>query len=345
MKVNYKKDIQGKSILITGGTGSFGSTMMKSLLDLSPKRIIIFSRDELKQFEMRNMYQTDVLSFVIGDVRDRSSVDKVMQNVDIVFNAAALKQVPTCEYFPLEAIKTNVLGSNNVINSAIDNNIEKVVILSTDKAVYPINAMGMTKALMEKIMLASSREVAMNKNKKTTLCGVRYGNVMYSRGSVIPFFVGLIKRKHKLKITNPNMTRFLLPLSQSVNLVMHALSSGENGNIYVKKAPAADIKTLAEALCKIFNYKEELEIVGIRAGEKMHETLISREEWVRTTDQGDFYSIPPETIGLDYDKYFSKGVKAEEREYYASNNTEMLNVNETAELLLTLPEIKEELSS
>lgn len=344
MEVNYKKNIQGKSILITGGTGSFGSTMMKSLLELSPKEIIIFSRDELKQFEMRNTYKSKLIRFVIGDVRDKVSVDKIMQGVDIVFSAAALKQVPTCEYFPLEAIKTNILGSNNVINSAIENNVERVVVLSTDKAVYPINAMGMSKALMEKIMLASARELG-NKNKRTILCGVRYGNVMYSRGSVIPFFVGLIKRKHKLKITNPNMTRFLLPLSQSVNLVMHALSSGKNGSMYVKKAPACDIQTLAKALCKIFDYKEEIEIIGIRAGEKMHETLISREEWIRTIDQGDFYSIPQETVGLDYEKYFSKGVKAEEREYYASNNTKMLNVNETSELLLTLPEIKEELSN
>lgn len=339
-----KNIISGKTILITGGTGSFGSTMMKSLLELSPKRIIIFSRDELKQFEMRNSYGSALLRFVIGDVRDKDSLDKIMEDVNIVFSAAALKQVPTAEYFPVEAIKTNTIGNSNVINSAIDHNVDKVIILSTDKAVYPINAMGMSKALAEKIMSAEAQERA--KNKKTVLCAVRYGNVMYSRGSVIPYFVDLIKQGEKLKITNPKMTRFLLPLSDSVNLVFHAIENGENGNIYVKKAPASDIETLAKAVCKVFNYREDFQIIGTRAGEKMHETLISKEEWTRTKDQGDFYSIPPETQDINYEKYFSEGKKdVKDEEGYTSANTVRLDLDQTIDLLKSLPEIQKELKS
>lgn len=338
-----KNIVKGKTILITGGTGSFGSTMMRSLLGLSPRKIIIFSRDELKQYEMRNAYDSSLLSFVIGDVRDVASVNSVMKGVDIVFSAAALKQVPTCEYFPMEAIKTNILGNNNVMNSAIANNIEKMVVLSTDKAVYPINAMGMSKALAEKLMSSHAQDLIAAKDRKTILCAVRYGNVLYSRGSVIPFFIELIKKKEKLKITNPKMTRFLLPLEHSVNLVMHALSDGENGSIYVKKAPATDIETLAKAICKIFNYREDFEIIGIRAGEKMHETLVSKEEMLRTVDQGDFYNIPPETPGLDYDKYFSQGKNVKNDTGFSSDNTQKLNIDETADLLLSLPEIQEQL--
>lgn len=338
-----KGAIEGKRVLITGGTGSFGSTMLRTLLDLSPKEIIVFSRDELKQYEMRNLYDNKMLRFVIGDVRDTDSVNKVMKGVDLVFNAAALKQVPTCEFFPMEAIKTNAIGSYNVINAAIANNVQKLVILSTDKAVYPINAMGMSKALMEKIMIASARELN-HVGAKTVLCGVRYGNVMYSRGSVIPYFVKLIKQNKKIRITDPTMTRFLLPLEFSVKLVLYALSGGESGSIYVKKAPAADIETLAKAVCKIFNYGENFEIVGVRSGEKTHETLISKEEWVRVKDQGDFYRIPPEVSNLDYDRYFIKG-KAIDANYegYTSANTKRLSMQETVDLLLSLPEIQEKL--
>lgn len=338
-----KNIISGKSVLITGGTGSFGSTMMESLLNLSPKEIIIFSRDELKQYEMRNKYNSSLLRFVIGDVRDEDSVDKVMKGVDYVFHAAALKQVPSCEFFPMEAIKTNTIGGYNVINAAIENNVERVVFLSTDKAVYPISAMGMSKALMEKIVSASAKELIRSKSK-TIICSVRYGNVMYSRGSVIPYFVDLIRQGKKLRITNPRMTRFLLPLTYSVSLVLHALEEGENGSLYVKKAPAADMETLAKALCQVFNYKKDFEIIGTRAGEKMHETLVSKEEWSRIKDQGDFYRIPPETSGLDYEKYFEKGDKnIHEDEGYASNNTQRLSISGTVDLLTTIPEIREEL--
>lgn len=335
--------IKGKRILITGGTGSFGSTFMQALLPLSPSEIIIFSRDELKQFEMRSQFDSSLLRFVIGDVRDKDVINHAMKGVDYVFSAAALKQVPTCEFFPMEAVKTNILGTHNVIDAAIKENVKKLVILSTDKAVYPINAMGMSKALMEKIMIASARELS-HKGSKTVLCGVRYGNVMYSRGSVIPYFVNLIKQNKKLRITNPKMTRFLLPLRDSVKLVLHALTDGENGNMYVKKAPAADIKTLAKAMCKIFGKREDFEIVGVRAGEKTHETLIAKEEWTRAKDQKDFYCIPPESSNLDYDKYFIKGRRNyEKNEGYTSENTQRLSVSEAAKLLLTLPEIQKDL--
>lgn len=340
-----KNQLKNKTILITGGTGSFGSTFMKYLLNLDPAEIIIFSRDELKQFEIRNQFDSRLLRFVIGDVRDRDVVDHVMKGVDYVFSAAALKQVPTCEFFPMEAVKTNILGTHNVIDAAVKHNVKKLVILSTDKAVYPINAMGMSKALMEKIMIASARELN-HSGSKTVLCGVRYGNVMYSRGSVIPFFIDLIKQNRKIRITNPKMTRFLLPLQYSVELVLHALTDGENGNMYVKKAPAADMETLAKAICRIFSYKENFEIVGVRSGEKTHETLIAKEEWVRAKDQKDFYCIPPETSNLDYDKYFMKGKKDHDKnEGYTSDNTKRLTVSETIDLLLSLPEVKKELTN
>ena len=336
--------IKGKKILITGGTGSFGSTMSKFLLDLNPQEIVIFSRDELKQFEMRNAYNDEKLTFVIGDTRDYNSIYKALNGVDYVFHAAALKQVPTVEFFPMEGVKTNILGSNNVLNASISQNVKKVVVLSTDKAVYPINAMGMSKALMEKVMISLAREVHAEE-WKTKLCGVRYGNVMYSRGSVIPFFVDLIKQNKDLTITDPSMTRFLLPLADSVELVLFALTKGENGSIYVKKAPAATVLTIAQALCELFQYDEsKMKIVGIRAGEKMHETLISREEWQRVQNEGNFYSIPVETQELDYDKYYSVGKKTKnDKEGYTSDNTKQLSVNQTKKLLLSLPEIQDEL--
>lgn len=334
--------IKGKTILITGGTGSFGSTMVRALLDLSPKEIIVFSRDELKQYEMRNQIDSNLLRFIIGDVRDHESISLAMKGVDYVFNAAALKQVPTAEFFPIEAVKTNILGGFNVMKAAIENDVKKVVILSTDKAVYPINSMGMTKALLEKTMIAFAGEQAAF--TRTRFSGVRYGNVMYSRGSVIPYFVSLIKQGKKLRVTEPSMTRFLLPLSDSVRLVLHALSEGNNANVYVKKAPSSDIKTLAHALCKIFNYDKGIEVVGIRAGEKIHETLISKEEFLRVKDQGDFYEIPPESKALDYDKYYSGGHKDKYAdEGYTSSNTKRLTIEETIKLLKSLPEIEQEI--
>lgn len=344
MAPNSKNSIKGKTVLITGGTGSFGTTVMKFLLTLSPRGIVVFSRDELKQFEMRNQFNNSLLRFVIGDVRDKDDVDEVMGGVDVVFHAAALKQVPTCEFFPMEAVKTNIFGTYNVIRTAIKHGVSRVVILSTDKAVYPINAMGMSKALMEKIMIAESQELILLKNTKTVLCGVRYGNVMYSRGSVIPYFVSLIKQGKKLTVTEPKMTRFLLPLEDSVKLVLYALEQGENGSLYVKKAPAATIETLVRAICQIFKFGKGYETVGVRAGEKIHETLISKEEFARAEDLLDFYKIPRETEGLDYNTYFFKGRReSDSQEGYTSENTKRLNVFETKKLLLTLPEIQEEL--
>lgn len=347
MDKDFKKILKDKTILITGGTGSFGNTVVSTLLELSPKRIIIFSRDEKKQYDMRNYFNTPVLKFVIGDVREKDSLDKIMPGVDYIFHAAALKQVPSCEFFPIEAIKTNILGANNVIELAEKYKVERVVILSTDKAVYPINAMGMTKALMEKVMVAAARRIGEAENSETTLCGVRYGNVMHTRGSVIPFFVDQIKQNKKLTVTYPHMTRFLLPLSHSIDLVLFALTFGENGHMYIRKSPAATLETLAKALCQIFNHKLGYTEVGLRAGEKIHETLISKEELLRAEDLGDYYKIPPESQGLDYNQYFIRGRKVSDVDIkpFTSENTKRLNLKETVDLLLTLPEIQQELTN
>lgn len=341
----YKQDIQGKVILVTGGTGSFGNAVVSGLLELEPQRIIIFSRDEKKQHDMRYLYNSPLVKFVIGDVRDAESIEKIMGGVDYVFHAAALKQVPSCEFFPLEAIKTNVLGAHNVISSAIRNKVERLVVLSTDKAVYPINAMGMTKALMEKVMISDARKISEENNSPTTLCGTRYGNVLMTRGSVVPHFIELIKRNEVLTVTDPAMTRFLLPLSESVKLVLYAMTNGKNGDVYVRKAPAATMETLAQAVCKIFNYDKGFEVVGIRAGEKIHETLISEEEMARAEDEGDYFRIPPESQGLDYQKYYDKGkdIAFDKIEPFTSANTKQLTLNETVDLLMTLPEIQQEL--
>lgn len=335
--------IENKTILITGGTGSFGNAVVDRLLALNPKKIIVFSRDEKKQFDMGNKFNSDKLKFLIGDVRDRDSIFHAMYGVDYVFHAAALKQVPNCEFFPIEAIKTNSLGAHNVIDAAIMNNIERVVVLSTDKAVHPINAMGMSKALMEKIMIASSREG----RGKTVLCGTRYGNVMYTRGSVIPYFIDLMKVGKSLTITDKNMTRFLMPLSASIDLVLYALINGGNGDIYVKKSPASTVGDLAKALIEIFNYDKGVEEIGIRPGEKMHETLISGEEIFRTEDCGDYYKINPEVPEMDYRQYYLKGQKNNHlpHEGYTSVNTKILSKKEIKELLLSLNEIKEELKN
>ncbi|OGY09464.1 MAG: UDP-glucose 4-epimerase [Candidatus Blackburnbacteria bacterium RIFCSPHIGHO2_01_FULL_44_64] len=342
----YKNDIKGKVILVTGGTGSFGNAVISGLLKFEPQRIIIFSRDEKKQHDMRNEYNSPLLKFIIGDVREKESLEKIMDGVDYVFHAAALKQVPSCEFFPLEAIKTNILGAHNVISTAIRYKVERLVILSTDKAVYPINAMGLTKALMEKVMIADARKVSEDNNTRTTLCGTRYGNVLYTRGSVIPLFVELIKRGEVLTVTNPDMTRFLLPLSESVDLVLHAMTNGKNGDMYVRKAPATTIETLAQAVCEVFKYKKGYRVVGIRAGEKMHEVLVSQEEMIRAQDDGDYFRIPPESQGLDYQKYYEVGKKGdvEKVEPFTSENTKRLDLGQTVKLLLSLPEIKEELA-
>ena len=341
--MDYKNIIENKTILVTGGTGSFGNAVVDKLLTLNPKKIIIFSRDEKKQFDMGNKYSDGRLRFIIGDVRDRDAVFHAMNGVDYVFHAAALKQVPNCEFFPWEAIKTNSLGSHNVIDAAIDNDVERVVVLSTDKAVYPINVMGMTKALMERTMIAISRE----KRGKTILCGTRYGNVMYTRGSVIPYFVGLMKDGKSLTITDKNMTRFMMPLSYSVDLVLYALTNGKDGEIYVKKSPAATISDLAQALIEIFNYNKGVEEIGIRPGEKIHESLISSEESFRTEDCGDYYKIILEVPGMDYRQYYFKGKKNNNlsHEGYTSANTKRLSIKEIKELLLSLDEIKEELKN
>jgi len=341
--MEYKDKIKNKTILITGGTGSFGNAMVSKLLEYDPKKIIIFSRDEKKQFDMNNKYHDSRLKFIIGDVRDKDTIFEAMLGVDYVFHAAALKQVPNCEFFPLEAIKTNTLGVYNLINAAILNNVERVVVLSTDKAVYPINVMGMTKALMEKIMIAISRE----KRGKTILCGTRYGNVMYTRGSVIPYFIDLMKAGKPLTITNRYMTRFMMSLSQSIDLVLYALTNGKNGEIYVRKAPAATIGDLAEVLTDIFNYHKKIEEIGIRPGEKMHETLISSEESFRTEDCGDYYKISPEVPEMDYNQYYFKGQKDSilPTEGYTSANAKRLTKKELKELLLSLNEIKEELKN
>jgi UDP-N-acetylglucosamine 4,6-dehydratase len=337
--VQYE-ELDNKVILITGGTGSFGNDTIETILNnCKPKEIRIFSRDEKKQFDMRNRLKNPLLKFLIGDVRDKTAVSKAMRKVDYVFHAAALKQVPTCEFFPLEAVQTNILGTSNVLEAAEDNKVKKVVVLSTDKAVYPINAMGMTKALLEKIMLAKARE-ANGGESETVFCGVRYGNVMCSRGSVIPLFIEQIENKQKLTITDPDMTRFLLPLPRAVGLVLHALESGENGDIFIRKSPACTMGVLAQAMIELFEYKEGIQIIGIREGEKTHETLVTREELVKAEDMGDFFRIK-NFKKLDYNKYYAEGrISNLPKEGYTSENTQRLSLDETKKLLLSLKEIQ-----
>ena len=336
------KAIKGKTILITGGTGSFGNAVLEKLLSLGPKQLIVFSRDEKKQFDMANKFTDPRIRFVIGDVRDASRVTYIMQGVDLVFHAAALKQVPNCEFFPMEAVLTNVIGAHNVLSAAVHHGVERVVILATDKAVYPINAMGMTKALMERVMIAVSRE----KHSKTILCGTRYGNVMYTRGSVIPYFIELMKAGKPIKVTNKDMTRFMMSLSESVDLVLYALAHGKDGEMYVRKSPAATIGNLASAMVSLFGYKGGIEVIGTRPGEKAHETLVSSEEAVRAEDCGSYFKIKPEVPGMDIKQYYYKGRGKEaviSKDGYTSANTKQLTVAETEKLLLALPEIKAEL--
>jgi UDP-glucose 4-epimerase len=330
---------EGKIILITGGTGSFGNAAVERFLKTNAKEIRIFSRDEKKQDDMRRYYNNERLKFYLGDVRDLSSVDKAMKGVNYVFSAAALKQVPSCEFFPMEAVRTNILGTDNVLNSAIENKVEKVVVLSTDKAVYPINAMGMTKALAEKVMIAKSRTSA-----ETILCGTRYGNVMASRGSVIPLFIEQIKNNKPLTITNPNMTRFLMNINDAIELVLYALENARPGDIFVQKAPACTIGDLAKALIELFHAKNEIKIIGTRHGEKLYESLLTSEEMARAEDLGNYYRIPADDRDLNYEMYFEIGEPIKENlEPYTSHNATRLNVEDIKKLLLTVDLVREEL--
>ncbi len=331
-----------KKILITGGTGSFGNAFLSKIINSSNySEINIFSRDEKKQYEMRKKFSNEKINFFIGDVRDKDSIVDAMHNVDYVFHAAALKQVPSCEFFPLEAVKTNIIGTSNVLNIAVSNFVKKVVILSTDKAAYPINSMGMSKALMEKVMVAKSKKID---SSKTILCGTRYGNVMASRGSVIPLFLKQIKSNKPLTITDGSMTRFMMNLSNAVDLVEYAIQNGNQGEIFVQKSPSVEIKTLAEALIELYNSKSKITQIGIRHGEKMHETLITKEEMLLAKDLGNYYRISTDDRGLNYEKYFSSGNKRKIVEDYSSNNTKLLNKEEMMDLLKTIPEIKNDLS-
>jgi UDP-glucose 4-epimerase len=331
-----------KTLLITGGTGSFGNAVLDRFLDTQIKEIRIFSRDEKKQDDMRQLYHNDKIKYYIGDTRDKRSLDTAMRGVDYVFQAAALKQVPSCEFFPMEAVRTNVMGCENVLDSALENGVKNVIVLSTDKAVYPINAMGMSKALSEKVMVAKSRNL---NGSGTTFCGTRYGNVMASRGSVIPLFVEQIKKGEPVTITDPNMTRFMMTLQDAVTLVIYAFEHGENGDIFVQKAPAATIEVLAKALVELYNAKSEIKVIGTRHGEKLYETLVNREEMAKATDMGDYYRIPADNRDLNYGKFFTEGEsKVSEIEDYTSHNTTRLDVEETKKLLLKLPMIQKEIT-
>ena len=329
---------KNKTLLITGGTGSFGSAVLKKFLDTNIKEIRIFSRDELKQDEMRKYYKNDKLKFYIGGVRDRESIDDAMRGVDYVFHAAALKQVPTCEFYPIQAVKTNIIGTENVLNSAISFGVEKVIALSTDKAVYPINSMGISKAMMERVIVAKGRNV-----ERTMIACTRYGNVMASRGSVIPLFINQIKQGIAITITDPNMTRFMMSLDQAVELVLFAFKNGSSGDIFVQKAPAAELKVLATTLKKILGASDhEIKTIGTRHGEKLYETLLTKEEMSKAIDMGDYYRIPADTRNLNYNKFFEEGeeVITEAHEYH-SHNTHRLSQDELAKLLLSLPEIQD----
>jgi len=333
--------VENKTILIPGGTGSFGQAVLNRLMKTDCKEVRIFSRDELKQEMMRIKYANPKIKFYIGDVRDKDAVDNAMRGVDLIFHAAALKQVPSCEFFPIQAVRTNILGSYNVVTSAIEHNVECVVCLSTDKAAYPINAMGMTKALMEKVALSSTRMLS---EASSIVSCVRYGNVMCSRGSVIPLFISQVKQYKPLTITFPEMTRFLLPLHDAVDLVIFAFQNSKQGDLFIKKAPACTIIDLANAVKNIFDSEVPIEIIGIRHGEKICETLATREELQRGEDMGVYYRIPIDDRCLNYTKYFTEGDTKEAKfEDYTSHNTRRLNIKEVEELLLSLPEVQAEL--
>lgn len=332
-----------KTLMITGGTGSFGNAVLRRFLETDVREIRVFSRDEKKQEEKRIALANDKLKFYIGDVRNYDSVHQALKGVDYVFHAAALKQVPSCEFYPMEAVRTNVLGAENVMNAANANNVDRVVLLSTDKAVYPVNAMGMSKAMMEKFMVAKAR---LQNDDESMLCATRYGNVMASRGSVIPLFVSQLKAGKPLTITDPNMTRFLMSLEESVDLVLHAYKNGSQGDIFVQKSPACTVGVLAQALQELFEKDNPINIIGTRHGEKLYESLVSREEMARAEDMGPYYRIPADDRDLNYTKYFSNGEKAvSEMDDYTSHNTQRLDVEEVKEVLLKLDYIKDQLNA
>ena len=335
---------KGEILLITGGTGSFGNAVLEKFLQSKMfSEIRIFSRDEKKQDDMRHKINDNKVKFYIGDVRDRSSVDGVMKNVDYIFHAAALKQVPSCEFFPMEAVKTNVVGTENVVNSAILYGVKKVVILSTDKAAYPINAMGISKAMMEKVAIAKGRQLGLS--AKTTICCTRYGNVMGSRGSVIPLWINQIKKNELLSITDPLMTRFMMTLDDAVDLVLYAFENGKNGDLFVQKAPAATLTVLANSLKEIYNSNVIIKTIGSRHGEKLYETLVTREEMSKSIDLGNYFRIPVDNRDLNYDKYFFQGDKEISKiSDYHSHNTHSLSIPEMKKLLCKLEEIKNDLN-
>ena len=332
----------GKTLLITGGTGSFGNAVLKRFLNTEIKEIRIFSRDEKKQDDMRKSYNNDKIKFYIGDVRNLESIKDAVKGVDYIFHAAALKQVPSCEFFPMEAVRTNVLGTDNVLTAAIDAGVKKIVCLSTDKAAYPINAMGTSKAMMEKVIVAKSRNID---PKETTIACTRYGNVMASRGSVIPVFVEQMKADKPITVTNPDMTRFLMNLDEAVDLVIFAFLHANQGDLFIQKAPASTVGVLAEALKEMFKSKSTISVIGTRHGEKAHETLMTKEESAKAEDMGDYYRIPADNRDLNYDKYLEDGSqKITEAEEYTSSNTEQLDVKGTINKLKTVEYVVDELS-
>ena len=334
---------QDKILLITGGTGSFGNAVLKRLLNSDIKEIRIFSRDEKKQDEMRHEIQSSKVKFYIGDVRDKRSIDGALVGVDYVFHAAALKQVPSCEFFPMQAVRTNVIGTENLLDSAIEHGVKNVVVLSTDKAAYPINAMGISKAMMEKIAIAKGR--ALGSNSGTIICCTRYGNVMASRGSVIPLWIDQIKSGKDITITDPKMTRFMMTLDDAVDLVLYAFQNGKNGDLFVQKAPAATLDVLAKSLVNLYRAQTKIKVIGTRHGEKLYETLVTREEMAKSIDFGDYYRVPCDSRDLNYDKYFVEGEeKVSKIEDYHSHNTQQLNLEEMRNLLLKLDIIKKDLS-
>ncbi len=332
-----------KTLMITGGTGSFGNTVLQRFLDTNVKEIRVFSRDEKKQEDMRIALANDKVKFYIGDVRDYDSISQAMVGVDYIFHAAALKQVPSCEFYPMEAVRTNIVGTENVLNAAIATGVKRVVLLSTDKAVYPINAMGISKAMAEKLMVAKSRMIP---EAGPIICATRYGNVMASRGSVIPLFVSQIKNDEPLTVTDPNMTRFLMSLEDSVDLVLHAFEHAEQGDIFVQKAPASTVADLAQALKELFSRENPIKVIGTRHGEKLYESLISREEMAKAEDMGRYYRIPADNRDLNYKKFFVEGERhISELDDYTSHNTERLNISGIKELLLKLDYIQEQLDA
>jgi UDP-glucose 4-epimerase len=330
-----------KTLLITGGTGSFGNAVLKRFMNSDIKEIRIFSRDEKKQDDMRQFYNSSKIKYYIGDVRNYESINSALKGVDFVFQAAALKQVPSCEFFPVEAVRTNVLGCENVLNAAMENKVSRVIVLSTDKAVYPINAMGMSKALSEKVMVAKSRSLI---GTNTVFCGTRYGNVMASRGSVIPLFIEQIKSGNPLTITDPNMTRYMMTLDNAVDLVLFAFEKGKPGDIFVQKSPACTIEVLAKALLELYKANNQIKMIGTRHGEKLYETLVNREEMTKAEDLGNFYRIPADTRDLNYNQFFIEGeAQIAQMEEYTSHNTVRLNIEETKQLLLKLDSIREDI--